>query len=173
MRIITTPMCKDLLDIAGIDNYNVVMPNEIKDADVVITLSETKCDIDKIPVKLNSFTQLYDSIMTLKNEFNTQVDLKRVNEIYDLIQLNDQNKAKRCNIKVKVYSNFLKDTITDMGYQITDEDYDYIVVPDYMNDIKLTDNTIVVSSHKNVSRNIIKRLKSRYELLENKLCMQQ
>ena len=50
-----------------------------------------------------------------------------------------------------------------MGFNVVDEDYDYIVV----------DDMIVVSSHKNVSRNIIDRLNERYELLENKLCMQQ
>ena len=59
-----------------------------------------------------------------------------------------------------------------MGFNVVDEDYDYIVVADYM-DVEIEDDMIVVSSHKNVSRNIIDRLNERYELLENKLCMQQ
>lgn len=177
MKIITTPMCKDLLDIAGIKDYNVIKPTQLHecDADVIITLSETKCDNNKdvIAVRLNSYTQLYDNIMMLKDKFNTTEDKKRVNLIYDLIRENNELKSQRENIKVKVYSNFLKDTVDDMGYIITDEDYDYVVVPDYMTNIKKTPKTVIVSSHKNVSKDIIKRLKQRYELLENKLCMQQ
>ncbi len=174
MKIITTPMCEDVLKIAGIKNYSVVKPTEIKDADVVITLSETETSIDKIPIKLNTYSQLYDSILSLKDKFNNNINEVEMDNIEELIKLNNQKKDDRKNTKVKVYSNFLKDTILDMGYTISDSDYDFIVVPDYM-DIELDNENkvIIVPSHKNVSKNIIQRIRERYELLENMLCMQQ
>lgn len=174
MKILTTPMCDDVLKIAGIRDYEVVLPSEINDADgdVIITLSETEVKIDKIPIKLNSYKQLLDSIMMLSERFNTENDCEKIEYIENLINQNNEKKDKRKDIKVKVYANFLKDTLVDMGFNVVDEDYDYVVVADYM-DVKLTDDMIVVSSHKNVSRNIIDRLNERYELLENKLCMQQ
>ena len=41
MKIITTPMCEDVLRISGLTEYQVVNPDEIKDADIAILLSET------------------------------------------------------------------------------------------------------------------------------------
>lgn len=174
MKVITTPMCEDILKIAGLTDYEVVKPNNIKDADVAILLSETKSDIPKISVKLNTYTQIYDSISLLKEKFNTKIDEKRIKILKELIEDNNQKKDNRKNTKVKVYSNFLKDTVSDMGYTITDSNYDFIIIPDYM-DIKLkdTENVIIIPSHKNVSKNIIQRIIKRYELLENKLCMKQ
>lgn len=66
MNIITTPMCEDILKIAGVDDYTVVKPSYIENADVAVVLSETKTDIPKIPVKLNTYQQIYDSIFIIK-----------------------------------------------------------------------------------------------------------
>lgn len=174
MKIITTPMCEDILKIAGLKNYQLVKPNEIKDADIAILLSETKSNIPKIPIKLNTYTQVYDSIITLQNKFNTNINEEKIEIIKELIKNNKQKKDKRKNTKVKVYSNFLKDTVEDMGYIINDDDYDFVVMPDYMNtEIEKKENIIKIPSHKNVSEEIIPRLKERYGLLESKLCMQQ
>jgi segregation and condensation protein B len=174
MRIITTPMCEDILRIANIPEYEVVKVNEIGNADLVITLSETEVDIPKISVKLNTYTQLLDSIESVSARFNTECDESEIRKIKSLMADNDKNKYKRENIKVKVYSNFLTDTIKDMGFLVTQEDYDYVVVPDYMKDqLDECDNVIVVPSHRNVSFDIINRIKQRYQLLENKLCTKQ
>lgn len=54
MKIITTPMCEDILRLSNVEEYEVVTVDRISDADVVITLSETDVDIPKIPVKLNT-----------------------------------------------------------------------------------------------------------------------
>lgn len=172
MKIITTPMCEDVLRISGLTDYNVVNPNEIKDADIAILLSETKSEIPKIPIKLNTFSQVYESILKIQNRFDTKADEEEIQIIKKLIDENDAKKDNRKNTKVKVYSNFLKDIILDMGFTI-DDDYDYVVVPDYME--LETDNRkcIVVPSHKNVSKNIVERVKERYDLLERKLCMKQ
>ena len=174
MKIITTPMCEDVLRISGLKEYEVVKPTEIQDADVAILLSETKSEIPKISIKLNTFRQVYDSIILIEKKFNTTADEKEVQSIKHLIDENNQKKDNRKDTKVKVYSNFLKDTLIDMGFTVDDEDYDYIIMPDYMDaDTENQENVIIVPSHKNVSNNIIERVKDRYDLLERKLCMKQ
>lgn len=172
MKIITTPMCEDVLEIAGIEEYEVVTPDNIENADVAILLSETRSSIPKISIKLNTFTQLYDSVMKICEEFDTVADENSLSVIRNCIIENDEKKDNRKDTKVRVYSNFLRDTILDMGYTISSEDYDYIVIPDYMDlDIKEDEKLIIIPSHRNVSARIIERIKQRYTLLENKLCM--
>jgi len=53
-----------------------------------------------------------------------------------------------------------------MGYTICDDDYDYVVIPDFMKEDIDDENTIIIPSHSNVTKSIIERLKERYELLE-------
>lgn len=174
MKIITTPMCEDVLRISGVEDYEVVSPDQIRDADIAILLSETKSDIPKLSIKLNTFTQIYESILEIQNRFNTRIDEEEVKIILDLIDENDEKKDNRKNTKVKVYSNFLRDIILDMGFTI-DDDYDYIIMPDYWDDSANCDeeDCVVIPSHKNVSKNIVERAKSRYDLLERRLCMKQ
>lgn len=174
MKIITTPMCEDVLKIAGVKKYTVVKPSEIKDADVAVLLSETQSDVPKISIKLNTFSQVYDSILKIQKEFDTDADKKQLYEIKNLMKINNEKKDNRKNTKVKVYSNFLKDTLLYMGFSIDDTEYDYIIVPDYWDkNINGDKEVIVVPSHKNVSSSIIKRVKERYDLLERKICTKQ
>ncbi len=173
MKIITTPMCEDVLRISGLKDYEVVNPNEIKDADIAILLSETKSEIPKLSIKLNTFTQVYESILKLQKEFDTTIDEEELQIIKNLIDKNNEKKDNRKDTKVKVYSNFLKDIILDMGFTI-DEKYDYVIGPDYMDIDEQNDkNCIIIPSHKNVSKNIVERVKERYDLLERKLCTKQ
>ena len=173
MKIITTPMCEDVLRISGLKDYEVVNPNEIKDADIAILLSETKSEIPKLSIKLNTFTQVYESILKLQKEFDTTIDEEELQIIKNLIDKNNEKKDNRKDTKVKVYSNFLKDIILDMGFTI-DEEYDYVIGPDYMDIDEQNDkNCIIIPSHKNVSKNIVERVKERYDLLERKLCTKQ
>ena len=170
MKIITTPMCEDVLRISGLTDYEVVDPNEIKDADIAILLSETKSEIPKISIKLNTFQQVYESILKIQDRFNTKINEEDIRIIEKLIDENNAKKDNRKNTKVKVYSNFLKDIIIDMGFTI-DDDYDYVIVPDYMDAESNSPKCIVIPSRKNVSKNIVERVKDRYDLLERKLCM--
>lgn len=172
MKIITTPMCEDVLRIAGLNDYKVVMPDQIRNADYAILLSETKSEVPKLSIKLNTYSQIYESVTKICEKFNLNADKEKLDIIQEYIKDNSNKKRNRTNITVKVYSNFLKDTIADMGFTVCDTDYDYIVCPDYLAD-NVTDeeNLIIVPSHKNVSTNIIERITERYTLLERKLCM--
>lgn len=171
MKIITTPMCEDILIIAGINNYEVVGADSIKDADIAIVLSETESNIPSIKIKLNTYEQVYESIIKIQKKFSSNINLDELEKIEKLIVENNRKKDNRKNTKIKVYSNFLKDTIINMGYTVSDSEYDFVVKPDYLNIQTDKKNIINVPSHKNVSKKIIQRLNERYSLLENEICM--
>lgn len=171
MKIITTPMCKEILDIAGIKEYKIVKPTDIKNADIAIILSETKSDIPSIRLKLNTYNQIYNSIIKLHNKFNTKINEEAINKIKTLIDDNKNKIDSRKDIKVKVYTKFLNDIVEDMGFTIVNKNYKYIVIPDYMKDDIKNNNKISIPSHKNVSKHAIQRAQNRYEILEEKLCM--
>lgn len=174
MKIITTPMCEDILKISGLNDYEVVMPNKIENADLAILLSETYSEVPKLAIKLNTYNQIYESINKICEKFNSTANEEKINIIQKHIRENSDKKENRKNIKVKVYSNFLKETVSDMGFTVCDTDYDYVVCPDYLeNNVKNEKKIISVPSHKNVSTNIIERINERYDYLERELCMKQ
>lgn len=166
MRIVTTPMCEDILRIAGLKDYDVVEVSQLVDADIAIVLSETKTQLDTIRIKLNTYEQIIEAVYKVSDEFNTIADEDEITRIQVLIDDNNNKKDKRKDTKIKVYSNFLYETVNDMGYTICDDDYDYLVIPDFMKEDIDDENIIIIPSHANVTKNIIERLKERYELLE-------
>jgi segregation and condensation protein B len=159
-------MCEDILKIAGLTDYEVVAVSQLVNADIAIVLSETKTQLDTIRIKLNTYQQIIESATRVSDEFNTQVDEDVISKIQVLIDENNNKKDKRKQTKIKVYSNFLSETVKDMGYTICDDDYDYVVIPDFMKEDIDDENTIIIPSHSNVTKSIIERLKERYELLE-------
>lgn len=170
MKIITTPMCEDVLRIAGLTDYTVVRPDEIKNADLAIILSETKSEVPKLAIKLNTYSQVYESITKISEKFNLNADADELNILEKYINENKNKREDRKDISVKVYSNFLKDTLVDMGFTICDTDYDYVICPDYLAENIKEEELIIIPSHKNVSTNIIERITERYAYLERELC---
>ena len=91
------------------------------------------------------------------------------------------------NRKFKVYSEFLKDIVLDIGASVidfsiydektNDEKYDYVVYPDYLEEMvekneDLSDSSIGfirIPSHTNVSKDPIERAEERYSILINGL----
>ena len=71
MKIVTTPMCEDLVKLVGIKNYNVNKHPNKDDGDLAILLSESKVEIDSIPLKVNSSVQIFESIK--KIDFNNNL----------------------------------------------------------------------------------------------------
>ncbi len=166
-KVVTTPMCEEIVKIAGIKGYIVSNNPKSHKADVAIVLSETELSTKSIKIKLNTFSQIKESIEILKNEFGTVPLNYKINTI-------QKNEKYRNNIKVKVYSNFLKDIVEDMGFKIVEENYDFVVYPDYMsnkiNEIRDNIKLIEIPSHKNAPLNPIKRAEMRYNILEKELC---
>jgi hypothetical protein len=85
--------------------------------------------------------------------------------------------GERKKIKVKVYSNFLKEIVTDMGFTLVEDQYDFVVYPDYIRrkisaEIEaLGDRAVEIPSHKNAPIDPLERAHMRYKILEERLCM--
>ena len=165
LKVVTTPMCEEIVKLAGIPNYIVSKTPDSVGADVAVVLSETKLSTKSIKIKLNTFSQIKESIEMLSAKFKTSpLD-------YEIKEMVGSEKNRK--IKVKVYSNFLEEIVKDMGFSVVDKDYNFVVYPDYMkeNAVNETVETIEIPSHKNVPLSAIKRAEMRYNILEKKLCM--
>ncbi|MTK64341.1 MAG: hypothetical protein F8N15_07450 [Methanobacterium sp.] len=174
MKIVTTPMCEEILKLAGLKEYQISLNPDSTDADIAVVLSETNTDMKSIKLKLNTFKQIQDSVDVVRTNLGSGI-LKEES----LIPLPSLDKTENRNIKVKVYSNFLKDIVEDMGYTVVNgnEYHDYLVYPDYIRDEiqgeldSMDENYVEIASHKNSPINPVKRAELRYKLLEKKLCM--
>ena len=167
LKIVTTPMCEEIVKLAGISDYVVSKTPDSVRADMAVVLSETELSTKSVKIKLNTFSQIEESIETLSETFGT-IPLD-----YKLRDSAGSKKNKNRKIKVKVYSNFLKEILEDIGFEIVNEDYDFVVYPDYMKSEIINENveSVEIPSHKNVPLNAIKRAEMRYNILEKKLCM--
>ncbi|MGB9978995.1 hypothetical protein [Methanobacterium sp.] len=165
LKVVTTPMCEEIVKLAGISNYDVNKAPDSVGADIAVVLSETKLSTKSIKIKLNTFSQIKESIEMISEKFQTSpLDY----EIKEIVGSKENRK-----IKVKVYSNFLKEIVKDMGFSVVDKDYNFVVYPDYMKEIVVNENveTVEIPSHKNVPLSAIKRAEMRYNILEKRLCM--
>lgn len=165
MKIVTTPMCEEILKIVGISDYKVKKFPTKEDGDLAILLSESKTDMESIYLKLNTFKQIKNSV----EKVGKRVNKSPIVDFSDCeIASKYLNKEIENTTKVKVYSNFLKDIVEDMGFIITDRDYDYAVVPDYLIEKVDEDKPIIkIPSHSSVSLNPIERAYLRYKILED------
>lgn len=165
MKIVTTPMCEEIVKLAGIKNYTVNKFPTKKDGDLAILLSESKTDMNAIYLKLNTFKQIKESVEKVADKCNgkSNLDFNDCNLAIKYLKNTPKN-----NTKVKVYSNFLEDIVKDMGFNIVDDDYEYIIVPDYLiSKIPLNTPAIEIPSHNNISLNPIKKACIRYKILED------
>ncbi|UTB33635.1 MAG: hypothetical protein NKF70_05270 [Methanobacterium sp. ERen5] len=174
MKIVTTPMCEEILKLAGLKEYQVSLYPDSTDADIAVVLSETNTNMQSIKLKLNTFKQIRDSVDNVRTKLGTESTEERSS-----IPLFNGVKTRNRNIKVKVYSNFLRDIVEDMGYTVVNgnEYHDYLVYPDYIRDEiqgeldSMGENSVEIASHRNSPINPVKRAELRYKLLEKKLCM--
>ncbi len=177
MKIVTTPMCKDLLILAGVREFEVNIDPDSTMAEIAVVLSETDTKMKSVKVKLNTFSQIKDSVGMLSQLFNTKATTC-IDEIYRRVDDDEKNRK----IKVKVYSKFLSDIVDDLGFTVMtgndhpEVDYHYLVYPDYMRDqiykevVTMGERAVELPSHKNMPKNPIERAEIRYKLLEKKLC---
>lgn len=179
MKIVTTPMCREILDIVGITDYNLTKHPSSEYGDFAILLSESKVeDIDTLRIKINTFAQIFESIKRVSkyspNEL-TDSDIKDYFKNYKIadewinISLNVQKiKNQNKNIKVSVLSKFIKDIVEDMNFTITDKDFDFLIYPDYMDVEESNKYTLVeLPTHDNISKNPIEKAELRYSILLN------
>jgi hypothetical protein len=175
MKIATTPMCQEILRLAGVMEFNIIRDGDYDNADVAIVLSETKIPENSstryVKLKLNTFKQIKESVKLVSKILKTVPLNENLN--YEILNNYPENK----NIRIKVHTNFIKEIAEDMGFQIVDENFDYLIYPDYLKvnlkkDIKKAgERAIELPSHGNAPSNPIERAQIRYKILETGTCM--
>ncbi|MBO7211569.1 MAG: hypothetical protein J6V44_11270, partial [Methanobrevibacter sp.] len=65
MIVVTTPMCRQIVEWAGLKEFKVNKFPDEEDADFAILLSESKVKMDSLAIKLNTFGQIKESIKTV------------------------------------------------------------------------------------------------------------
>ena len=182
MIIATTPMCNRILELAGIKDFKVNVKPDNEKADFAILLSENKTNLPSLAIKLNTFSQIKESIKKV-SKYNEDkeiaTDLEDVlDNLYNDFDVatrwtdkyeRDYQRKVNSRIRVKVHSNFIKDIVEDMGFNIVNQKYDYIIFPDYLN-IKKEDfmdfELVELPTHKNTPLDPIKRAELRYSILD-------
>ena len=206
MIVVTTPMCKQIVEWAGLKEFKVNKFPDEEDGDFAILLSESKVKMDSMAIKINTFAQIKESIKTVsnalfeKNLIEKAIGDEEIEAIfndykgdveYALLDEDEFNKIRKsCNDKrVKVYSEFLKDIVSDIGSDVIDfkydkngkdgdnedlgMDFDYLVYPDYLEEEVLKRENlesnefkaIKILSHNNISKDPILKAESRYATL--------
>ncbi len=170
MRIVTTPMCEEIVKIAGASHYKVNKNPDLEEGDLAILLSESKVKMKSLPVKLNTPIQIFNSIQKVSKSLNNELSNNEILEFFKEYEMSVKYLENHNNphVKVKVYSNFLKDIILNIGFKIVDEDYDYVIYPDYMKNKVLNENhkLIEIPTHNNADKNPFERIEIRYSILE-------
>ena len=170
MKIVTTPMCEEIVKLAGIKEYKVNKFPDEEEGDLAILLSESKVKMDSLPIKINTATQIFESIKKVSKIAGKELGDDDVIEFfadYGLCRKYLNSNFKR-DINVKVYSEFLKDIVSDVGFNIVSDNFDYVIYPDYMKDNVVENvNLVEIPSHNGISKNPFKKAELRYGILEN------
>ena len=62
MIVVTTPMCKKIVEWAGLTEFKVNKHPDEEEGDLAILLSESKVEMDSLAIKLNSFSQIIQNL---------------------------------------------------------------------------------------------------------------
>ena len=169
MKIVTTPMCEEIVKLAGIKEYVVNKHPDEEDGDLAILLSESKVKMDSLAIKLNTPSQIFESIKEVSKISQNELSDEEILSFFDGYELCKKYfdfNSKR-NMDVKVYSQFLKDMVLDMGFNIVSDNFDYVIYPDYLKDNVLeSENLVEIPSHGEISKNPFERIEVRYTILE-------
>ena len=65
MIVVTTPMCKQIVEWAGLKKFKVNKFPDEEEGDFAILLSESKVKMDSLAIKTNTFRQIKESIKTV------------------------------------------------------------------------------------------------------------
>ena len=170
MRIVTTPMCEEVVKLAGIKEYKVNKNPDLEEGDLAILLSESKVKMNSLAIKLNTPKQLFDSIKEVSKLTDYGLGDEEILVFFNeyKIALKYLKNHENTHVKVKVLSNFLKDIVVNIGFEITDDNYDYVIYPDYLKDNVLNESSrcVEIPSHTFVSKNPFERIETRYGILE-------
>ena len=193
MIVVTTPMCRKIVEWAGLNEFKVNKFPDEEEGDLAILLSESKVHMNSLPSKIKTFSQIKESIKVVSNclfendlidraicddeievIFNNYKETDDINyALLDDEELEDIRQSLK-DKKVKVYSQFLKDIVLDIGATVIDftydkndfrydendfksdnddsngleMDFDYLVYPDYLEEEVLKRENLVSGDFK-------------------------
>lgn len=170
MKIVTTPMCEEIVRLAGIEDYSVNKFPTPDDGDFAILLSESNVEMECLPIKINTASQIFESIRKVSRINGDELSDDEIRSFFDDYKLCKKyldSNFKR-DIDVKVYSEFLKDIVNDLGFNIVDENFNHVIYPDYLkNKVTESQNLVEIPSHNSISKNPFDKAELRYSILEN------
>ena len=169
MKIVTTPMCEEIVRLAGIADYVVNKFPDEEEGDLAILLSESKVEMDSLAIKINTASQIFESIREV-SKLADELDDDEISSFFKDYELCSKylNSDFKRDLNVKVYSNFLRDIVADVGFNIVADDFDYVIYPDYLKDtVTEVENLVEMPSHNDISKNPFKKAELRYSILEN------
>ena len=170
MKIITTPMCEEIVRLAGITDYIINKFPDEEDGDFAIVLSESKVKMDSLAIKINTPSQIFESIKEVSKLTGSELSDDEIIGFFSDYELCRKylNSHPSHDIDVKVYSEFLKDIVNDIGFNIVSDNFKHVIYPDYLK-YKVTeeDNLVEIPSHNDISKNPFEKAELRYAILEN------
>ena len=170
MKIVTTPMCEEIVRLAGIKDYAVNKFPQKGEGDLAVLLSESRVEMDAVQIKINTSTQIFESIKKISGLAGNELSDEEIMSYFDDYELCRKylNSDFKRDVSVKVYSEFLRDIVSDVGFNICTDGFDYVIYPDYLKDKVIeTENTVEIPSHNSVSKNPFDKAELRYGILEN------
>ncbi|WP_421078221.1 hypothetical protein Mjas_02525 [Methanothermococcus sp. Ax23] len=170
-RTAITKMYRDIAEIIGIEDYDVVNPynNKLKEHyDLLIISKGYKERVEKLnpypifEIKSATFDDLIESMNELK-KLNVGAPDKIENYIETINKKKNKIKSLEYNKNVKINSEteFIKKIIVDLG--ITPSDDGILIIPDYMidEDDDNNYNKIILNTHR-YDLNTLERIEDRY-----------
>ena len=129
MKIITTPMCEEIVRLAGITDYTVNKFPDEEDGDLAIVLSESKVEMDSLAIKINTPSQIFESIKEVSKLTGSELSDDEIIEFFSDYELCRKylNSHPTHDIDVKVYSEFLKDIVNDIGFNIVSDNFKHVI----------------------------------------------
>ena len=170
MKIVTTPMCEEIVKLAGITDYVVNKFPDEEEGDLAILLSESKVEMESLPIKINTPAQVFESIKNVSKITGNELSDMDIQKFFEDYQLAKKylNSSFKWDVDVKVYSEFLKDIVSDVGFNIVSDNFEYVIYPDYLKDKVIeTENLVEMPSHNSISKNPFEKIEMRYAILEN------
>jgi segregation and condensation protein B len=163
-------MCEEIVRLAGISGYVVNKNPDEEEGDLAILLSESKVKMNSMPIKINTPLQVFESIKEVSKISGNDLSDDDIAAFFDDFEMCRKylNSSFKRDVNVKVYSNFLKDIVLDMGFNIVAQDFDYVIYPDYLKDnVAENENLVEIPSHNSISKNPFEKIEMRYSLLES------
>ena len=170
MKIVTTPMCEEIVKLAGVSEYNVNKFPTPDDGDFAILLSESKVEMDCLQIKINTASQIFESIRKVSQINNDELGGDEIESFFDDYPLCRKylNSDFKRDVNVKVYSEFLKDIVDDLGFNIVQDNFEHVIYPDYLkNKVTESQNLVEIPSHNAITKNPLEKAELRYSILEN------